>query len=115
MSARQNRGDSGAHRAFTDFERTLTTNQSGVANFDASDIGDRVKFPGRALKWNSKIACANNFIFNDGCGWQMLLRFARGRLEHDYEHEEEEHETREAFRFHPRSINYQLPTINFSA
>ena len=85
MPPRQDSGYASAHRAFANLKFTVATDKRRISDFDTSHVGDRVKSPRPALKRNPKIASANNFIFNDRCGW----RFACGRLEHDYEHEQE--------------------------
>ena len=83
MPTRQDSGHAGAHRTFADLKFAFAADQGGVTNFDTGYVSDRVKFSRRALKWNSEIASANNFIFNERCGWQMLLRFACGGLQHE--------------------------------
>src|SRR6266498_4435915 len=111
MPSRQDRGYAGANRAFANFKFTVSADQGRIADFNARDIRDRVKPYWCAFKRNPEIARANNLAYDYWLRRRRFLRLARGRIERDYEHEQE-HETREAFRFHFRSINYQLPTIN---
>src|SRR5437667_11913727 len=79
----------------------FAANKRRISNFDTSYVGNRVKFSRLALKRNPKIASANNFIFNDRCGWQLLVRFACGRFEHAYEHE---HEASESVASHEQNV-----------
>ncbi len=66
--ARQNRGNTGAHRAFANLEFAFAADQCRIANFDASDIRDRVKFPRRAFKRNPEIARANRLAYDSVFG-----------------------------------------------
>jgi hypothetical protein len=68
MSARDDRGHSGADRAFADLELTLPTDEGGIANLDSGNVGDGVKFSGCSIERNSK-----------GAGAQRCLRWW-GRL-----------------------------------
>ena len=54
LSARQDCGYTCAHRAFANLEFAFATDQCRIADFDTSDIGDRVKFPRRAFKRNRR-------------------------------------------------------------
>ena len=59
LPARQNRGHPGSNRSLPDLEFALATDQRGVTNLNTSDVGDRVEFSRRPVKWNAKRARAH--------------------------------------------------------
>src|SRR5207248_5215096 len=61
FSARENRSNAGANRAFADPQLPFTGDESGVANEDSVDIGDGIEFSRRAVKRNAEIASARFF------------------------------------------------------
>ena len=63
MSARQDRGHAGAHRAFADFELSLALDQGRESDFDSGDIGDRVEFSRGAIERNAERTCTDGWCF----------------------------------------------------
>src|SRR6266699_5689495 len=113
MPPRQDSGNASAHRAFINLKFSFAADQRRIADLDARDIGDRVKFPRRALKWNTDIPRTDLLALGCRSRWRRFLRFATLCVDCEQE-QEHEHGRGKAFRCHFRSINYQLPTINFS-
>ncbi len=58
FAAGKNGGDSGAHRAFADYELALARDERGVSDFNAFDVGDGVVRAGSAVEGNSQTARA---------------------------------------------------------
>src|SRR5438128_4105219 len=62
-SARKNRGDSRAHRSFSNNQFPFAGNQGSVTDEDTGNIGDGILWPGRAVKRNTEIACTRFCFF----------------------------------------------------
>src|SRR5262245_17567780 len=110
MPARQDRSNTGAHRAFTNLKFSFTANQRRITDLNARHIGDRVKLSRCSVEWNPKITRANCLAFNNRRGGRMLDRLAREGVEHKHK-QENEHETG-ALGVHgdQSTINYQPST-----
>src|SRR6266496_3723176 len=113
MPPRQDSGNASAHRAFANLKVSIATDKRRISNFDTSHVGNRVKFPRRALKWNADIPRTDLLALGCRSRRRRLLRLATLCVDCEQE-QEHEHGRGKAFRCHFRSINYQLPTINFS-
>src|SRR6266478_4922427 len=113
MSPWQDSRNASAHRAFANLKVSIATDKRCISNFDTSHVGDPVKFPRRALKWNADIPRTDSLTLSCRSRWRRFLWFATLCVDYEQEHEHE-HGRGKAFRCHFRSINYQLPTINFS-
>jgi len=55
-AAREDSGDSGADRAFADFQFSIAGNQRGVTDENAGNVGDGIERAGSAVKRNSEVA-----------------------------------------------------------
>ena len=62
VSARNDRRHAGAHRALADFEFSLAADQGGKADFNASDVRDRVQLSRGAVEGNAEGAGANRWF-----------------------------------------------------
>ena len=62
VAARNDRGHTGAHRSFADFEFPFPADQGGKTDFDAGDVGDRVQLSWRAVEGNAESARANRWF-----------------------------------------------------
>ena len=64
-TAGQDRRHAGPHRTLAHFQFPFATDDCGVPNLNASDVGNRVEFSRCAIERDSQIACANLFLCRD--------------------------------------------------
>jgi hypothetical protein len=79
LAARMNSGDSGADRAFADFEFAAAGDERGVAYLHAFDVGDGVVGAGRAVERDSEVA---------GSGLGLSQAEIAGREKRESKHED---------------------------
>src|SRR5438445_10326833 len=105
MPPRQDCGNASAHRAFANFKFTVATDKRRISNFDTSHVGNRVRFPRSALKWNADLPRTELLALSCRSRRRRFLRLAT--LCVGYE-QEREHERRrgKACRCPRRPLNY---------
>ena len=55
LATREDGGDSGAYRAFSDFEFATAGDERGVSHFNALHVGDGIVGAGSAVEWDAQV------------------------------------------------------------